>query len=299
MLLFILLSGLAYSCQNRPREVLNRKQMERLMYDVYIAEATMENDYQNFDTPEKKEAYINRVFKANKTTQAQWDTSLSWYSDRIDLYLKMNDSVKARLQRTRQEIDAMLAQQNQGSQLNPTQLPLSYIPPHYTFFLPDMKRGFRFYLNSNNISSSVDGDDFLFRFSTMGIPSQFSPSFTSLLTLVYSDTTIYQFQRIRENRTYEFLGSKYIPGDTIKEIMGFVHLHDSIGVFPHIQLYNIFFGDIQSTFSETDTLKVDLDSMDKVPLMPDSARSLASDSVKPLQSRPKELLTTDPLNAEQ
>jgi hypothetical protein len=56
----------------------------------------MENDYQNFNTPEKKEAYINKVFQAHKATQAQWDTSLSWYSDRIDLYLKMNDSVKAR-----------------------------------------------------------------------------------------------------------------------------------------------------------------------------------------------------------
>jgi len=43
------------SCQNRPKEVLNRKQMERVLYDVYVAEATMENDYQNFNTPEKKE----------------------------------------------------------------------------------------------------------------------------------------------------------------------------------------------------------------------------------------------------
>lgn len=39
------------SCQNRPKEVLNRKNMERLLYDVYVAEATMENDYQHFNTP--------------------------------------------------------------------------------------------------------------------------------------------------------------------------------------------------------------------------------------------------------
>ena len=280
MFLFILLGGLAYSCQNRPKEVLNRRQMERLMYDVYIAEATMENDYQNFNTPEKKEAYINKVFKAHKTTQTQWDTSLSWYSDRIDLYLKMNDSVKARLQRARQGIDAMVVQ-NQVNQADPALLPPSYLPPLYTFSMPDTKKGFRFRLDSAEVSSKVTGNDFLFTFSVVGIPPQFSSAFTSLLTLVYSDTTIYRFQHISENKTYEFSVSKYIPGDTITEITGFVHLQDSTGVIPHIQLYNISFRDMQLTSSETDTLKVGLDIPDEKPLIPDSVRPVEPDSVKP------------------
>lgn len=283
MFLFILLGGLAYSCQNRPKEVLNRKQMERLMYDVYIAEATMENDYQNFNTPEKKEAYINKVFRLHKTTQAQWDTSLSWYSDRIDLYLKMNDSVKARLQRTRQEIDAIVAQQNQGQQIDPALLPPSYLPPLYTFSVPDTRRGFRFRLDSTEISSKVTGDDFLFTFSAIGIPPRFSSSFISLITLVYSDTTIYQLQKIRENKTYELSGSKYIPGDTITEIRGFVHLQDSTGVISHIQLYNIFFGDTKSAFLGTDTLKAGLDTLGGEPLNPDSIRLSVPDSGDSLQ----------------
>jgi len=93
-LLLLAASLLITSCF-RPKEVLSRKKMERLMYDVYIAEATIENDYQGFDTPEKKEAYINRVFEQHNVSQARWDSSLAWYSDRIDLYLRMNDSVKA------------------------------------------------------------------------------------------------------------------------------------------------------------------------------------------------------------
>lgn len=260
LLLFILLGGLAHSCQNRPKEVLNRKQMERLMYDVYIAEATIENDYQNFNTLEQKEAYINRVFKAHKTTQAHWDTSLSWYSDRIDLYLKMNDSVKARLQRTRQEIEVRMAQQNQR-EIDFTLLPPSYLPPYYHFSMPDTKRGVRFLLDSTEISAKVTGDDFLFSFSVLGIPPRFSLPFTSLLTMVYADTTLYQFQRIEKNRTYELSGSKYIPGDTIIQISAFVHLQDSSGVIPPIQLYNIFFGDKQSAHSETGSLVIETDSL--------------------------------------
>jgi hypothetical protein len=279
LLLFILLGGLAYSCQNRPGEVLNRKRMERLMYDVYIAEATIENDHRNFDTPEKKEAYINRVFRAHRVTPAQWDSSLSWYSDRIDLYLKMNDSVKARLQRARQGVDALVAQQNRAL-VDPLLLPPSYLPPLYTFSMPDTKKGFRFRLDSAEISTKVTGDDFLFSFSAIGIPPRFSTAFTSLLTLVYSDTTIYRFQQIRENKTYEFSGSKYIPDDTITGIAGFVHLQDSTGVMPHIQLYNIYFGDVQPCFSEADSLREDPDVSGGEPLVLDSTKLLDMDSAK-------------------
>ena len=76
------------------------------MFDVYVAEATMDADYQSFNTPEKKEAYINKIFAKHNTTQAVWDTSLSWYSDRIDLYLQINDSVKSRLKRKHASLDA-------------------------------------------------------------------------------------------------------------------------------------------------------------------------------------------------
>ena len=88
-----------FSFCSKPNEVHSKKEMERIMYDIYIAEALIEDDYSSFNTPEKKEAIINEVFKRNKTNQARWDTSLSWYSDRVEIYLKMNDSVKARLQR--------------------------------------------------------------------------------------------------------------------------------------------------------------------------------------------------------
>lgn len=277
MFLFILLGGLVYSCQNRPGEVLNRKQMERLMYDIYVAEATIENDYHNFDTPEKKEAYINRVFKAHKTTQAQWDTSLSWYSDRIDIYLKMNDSVKARLQRAREGVDALLAQQTQARYTDPSLLPPSYLPSVYAYSVPDARRGFRFSLDSTEILSRISGDDFLFTFSVVGIPPRFKTPLASLFTLVYSDTTIYQFQEIKENKTYEFSASKYIPGDTIKGISGFVRLRDSIFMVPPIQLYRIYLGDIPTA---VDSVGAGSDSPGTEILKPDSVTLPEPDSAK-------------------
>ena len=60
------------------------------MYDMYIAEALIENDYQKFDLPEKKEALIDQVLEKHKISEARWDTSLSWYSDNIDQYIQQD-----------------------------------------------------------------------------------------------------------------------------------------------------------------------------------------------------------------
>ncbi len=239
------------SCQNRPKEVLNRKNMERLLYDVYVAEATMENDYQHFDTPEKKEAYISEVFRMHKVTQAQWDTSLSWYSDRIDLYLKINDSVKARLERARKEIDLKVAQQNKERQIDPAFYSASYIPMLYMFSDPDTKNGFSFLLDSAEISAKITEEQFTFRFSVIGIPPEFNASLSSVLMLVYADTTLFQSQQIRENGSYKLIASKFTADDTLSQVNGFVHLEDPLGVGSNICLYNISLGNDSSATVET------------------------------------------------
>ena len=87
-----MLAMMVFSCHNRPSEVLPRKKMENVMYDMYIAEAIIDHDYQNFTLPEKKEALIKHVLEKHKISEARWDTSLSWYSDNIDQYLQIKHS---------------------------------------------------------------------------------------------------------------------------------------------------------------------------------------------------------------
>ena len=253
---FLLLLLIVSSCQNRPKEVLKRKNMEQLMYDIYIAEATLENDYGNFNTPEKKEALMNQIFRAHDVTQAEWDTSLSWYSDRIDLYLKMNDSVKARLQRARTEIDMQLQRLNAQQVVNPALLSPSYIPPVYSFSMPGIKKGFNFRLDSTEIYSTISTDPFSFTFSVIGLPPFVPTRFSASLTLVYADTVISQSQSIDESRTYTMAASRFIPGDTLTQLHGFVHLEDSTAVFTGIQLYNIHLGNRNRDSLNVNTLEV-------------------------------------------
>ena len=246
-LCFFIVVVSTFSCQNRPKEVLNRKQMERVLYDVYVAEAIMENDYQHFNTPEKKEAYIHEVFRTHHITQAQWDTSLSWYSDRIDLYLKMNDSVKSRLQRARIDIDARLAAQLAQQYTDPSLFHPSYIPRTFSFSMPSPRNGFRFQLDSTDIREKLSDDHFTFTFSVIGMPPAYHPRFSSLLALHYADTILYQQVDITENKNYSMGASKFIENDTLNQIQGFLHLQDTTGMGAQIRLYNIFLGSKSSS----------------------------------------------------
>lgn len=240
--------GILFSFCNRPKEVMSRKNMEKLMYDVYIAEAMMENDYQSFDTPEKKEALINEVFKKHKTTQAQWDTSLSWYSDKIEIYLKMNDSVKARLQRRQKATEQIMNRQIQQEQsLTARIYSASHIPDNYSFDEVNPRNGFRFRLDTTEIAGKINDPDFDFGFTVIGIPANSTPNLRTMLMLEYKDTIIYRSQEITENRNYTLGGQKYIPDDTIRKITGFVRLQDTTGLYRNIRLNNIFLGNPNDT----------------------------------------------------
>ncbi len=211
------------------------------MYDVYIAEATIENDYHQFDTPEKKEAYIHEVFKKHHITQADWDTSLAWYSDNISIYLKINDSVKSRIQKEMQHIEKKLnSWREQEQEMRQRVFSESYIPTTHSF-ASGVFNNLRFRLDSGQIVERIPDSTFAFSFNVIGMPSDTLPILRSLLVLEYGDTTIYKTIAITENRNYHISASKYIDKDTIRELCGFVHLNRPVGN-THILLYNIALG---------------------------------------------------------
>ena len=255
-LLLLVLTTMVFSCQNRPSEVLPRKKMENLMLDMYIAEAIIDNDYQKFALPENKEALINQVLEKHKTSEARWDTSLSWYSDKIDIYLQINDSVKARLQRNQKDIELLkLAQasENYEEDIKPT----DYIPPHFRIAGLGCSRGFKFTIDSLQLANRfADYDTISFHFNTLGIYPMDTYSLKAVLRIQYSDTIIYEGAKLEENKSYRFNIFKQFQQDTLKQdtlkldslkevirdtifsLDGFINLSGKFPPIP-IQLYKI------------------------------------------------------------
>lgn len=238
----LILIAMVFSCKNRPNEVMPRKKMENVMYDMYIAESIIDHNYQSFNNPEKKEALINQVFQKHNISEARWDTSLSWYSDNIDQYLQINDSVKSRLQRNQKAVQQLSAQE--AAMQNKFEVkPADYIPRHFHIAGIGCDRGFQFKLDSTQLADKFEDKDTLsFRFKVIGVLPQDSYSLESMLTIEYADTTIYEMSNIEENKQYSFPILKHIKQDTIVSLDGFVHLSGKLPQIP-IQFYQISLGD--------------------------------------------------------
>ncbi|MFA6702352.1 MAG: DUF4296 domain-containing protein [Dysgonamonadaceae bacterium] len=263
-ILFFSIVLLAESCQNHSDYVLKRKDMERLMYDVYVAEALIDQDYQTFDTPAKKEAFLNDVFAKHKVNSAIWDSSLVWYSDRIDIYLKMNDSVKARLQKELTVVsDEMTAIYSKQKELDRRNSSPSYIPEIFTFDQLYSSHGFSFRLDTNDIKNTINEDNFDFSFQVIGLPLINKPDITTALILEYTDTTLFSSSKITENDKYILSGSKYIPDDTLTLITGFIHYtyRDSLIKKPNVILYNISLGKSKPEIEPTNNAQISKDKI--------------------------------------
>ena len=231
--------------------------MENVIYDMYIAEAIIENDYINYNEPEEKEALIDQVLKKHKISEARWDTSLSWYSDKIDVYLQINDSVKSRILRVQKNIEdeqALLAAINSSLEEKGP----DYIPLHFRIATLGCNRGFKFNLDSTQLAERFgEKDTLFFRFKLIGVYPVDSYSLKSMLKIDYADTTIYQGTELNENKSYSFPLIKSIDKDTISSVHGFVNLS---GEFPQvpIQLHQI---SLSAGESKKDSLINEMDSI--------------------------------------
>lgn len=94
----IILTAFFTSCGRRPRYVIPEDKMVDVLYDIHIAQAIYRDNHLYSDDS-KKDALIEGVLRKYKITQADLDSSLFWYSDNIQYYRIVNDSVISRLKK--------------------------------------------------------------------------------------------------------------------------------------------------------------------------------------------------------
>lgn len=81
------------SCSKTPEHVINEDNMARLMADIHKAEAMIEDESSITYNDSMKLTLRQSIFKKHNVTQAQFDTSLIWYSHHLEVYDKVYDDV--------------------------------------------------------------------------------------------------------------------------------------------------------------------------------------------------------------
>lgn len=98
LLIVTLLVTLLVACQNdKSRDVIGEREMEAILYDYHIAQAiaTQQSDSIEYH----RYAYIQKVFEKHGITEAQFDTSMVWYSSNsgelFKIYQRLYDRLDA------------------------------------------------------------------------------------------------------------------------------------------------------------------------------------------------------------
>jgi len=93
----LFLAFLFLACNTRPSYVLSETKMEKVLYDVYLAEAEISSNYTVFSSDSaRKQELLNSVLKKHKITEAVLDTSLAWYSGHLEKYFKIHENLSKR-----------------------------------------------------------------------------------------------------------------------------------------------------------------------------------------------------------
>ena len=242
----ILLVTFISSCGTKPRAVIAEKKMTELLTDMYKAEAITKKD-SKLSSDEQKGALVDAVFSKHKVTREQFEKSLDWYAENIDLYNSMLDTISARLQRE-YTIDSEEIKEVYKFKLSgfTTDLPQYYV-------LDNSNPTFRFRIDSLKMKS-FQPENFQFSFNTQGVDTAFY-KMSAAVYFKYSDTTIVDRQEIAVDSLYNFV--KPVRSDSLlKEISGYVHLQLSDKTVPRVILSNILNKSIVEEINKSDSINV-------------------------------------------
>lgn len=113
VLLSALLGGLFVSCTIRPKEVLSRREMTEVLYDLHRMEGCLQAAGYNYGNDAEVALYYQAVLDKHGITQAQFDSSLVWYTDNPKRFVVIYPKVVERLQKERDDYFASVPSKGQ------------------------------------------------------------------------------------------------------------------------------------------------------------------------------------------
>lgn len=96
-ILFVGIIVLMISCDNRPKGVLSQNEMTNILVEMHKLEGTFSEKSDSIVTSNDKIPYYNSILSKFNITQAEFDSSIVWYSKNPKKYEKIYSNVITRL----------------------------------------------------------------------------------------------------------------------------------------------------------------------------------------------------------
>ncbi len=102
-------------CTQRPHNVLSQKRMSEVLYDLHRADGILQTAGYNYGHDEELAGYYSGVLQKHGLTQAQFDSSIVWYTAHPKQFARVYPKVVARLE---QDVESIrVPEQIQGRSL--------------------------------------------------------------------------------------------------------------------------------------------------------------------------------------
>lgn len=289
ILVFSFIISTFLSCELKmPKEVIPENKMEDILYDYHIAKAMAEEV--PYNERYKKAIYVESVFEKHNITQAEFDSSMVWYTRNLEVLGRVYEKMNKRLEKEKESIDFLVAiredrplTSEEGDSIDVwawrKNYKLSSTPLHnkIIFTLP-------------SDSNFYDRDTLVWQatYHFMDIPivdSVFVYPMMFLQATYDNDSTVLSFSEIKQNGRKELT----VYSDTlgvIKEINGFIYIPQNDSLLSEYYVSNISL----MRYHAKDSL-----ALDSLTIAPDS---IVTDSAKQADILQEEL-QVDPLDAEE
>ena len=99
---------LLVACKSQPDYVIEEDRMVDILVDIHKTEAVINLNYSQFPTDEKKRIVREAVYMRHNTTKADFDTSLVWYGNHLDVYMNVYDRVIEKLKKEDAELKELI-----------------------------------------------------------------------------------------------------------------------------------------------------------------------------------------------
>jgi len=227
----LFLAFFIFACSSRPSYVLSEKKMEKVLYDVYLAEAEINTDYAAFSSDSvRKQELLNSVLKKHKITEAVLDTSLVWYSGHLDKYFKIHENLNKRYTQASEKLKN-IEETTTKSNINPDHLILPVEKERFLLRSSDLLHNA--YIFEADTTLSRYGGVYELQFNALGLSASLHPVAT--LCVQCRDTTFVKRDTINQNGLFissidipqgkqarKLYGSIYFP-ETYSQMMVFIH----------------------------------------------------------------------------
>lgn len=228
--IILLASYVCFSCApSLPSGVLDEDDMTDVLVDFHLAQGMAEAQGENADINRYK--YIQAVFKKHRITEAQFDSSMVYWSGRAENFTNIYENVVTRVQAQaeRMGIEATANQDKFATLTNEGDTANIWLGKDFTCVVANpVQCIYSFQMKAD--STFKPGDTFIWRFKTQFVGRSMNNEAIALLNFYYeTDTVASVTDLLRNSPKNELLyyPSKGLDSLNLRSISGFIYLPNS------------------------------------------------------------------------